>query len=121
MRFPVAPNLPVTLEIRRACVARPAPPVIAPAIAPLIKPSAPPFKAALPAPYNYLLIIDAQLPLTLHRLQIRRQGETRLDGHPFVQRDRGFQYTSEIFLGKLKKEQCIQSMSQTGRCIDNAL
>lgn len=33
--------------------------------------------------------------------------------------DRGYQYTSKTFGHKLKESKMIQSMSRTGRCIDN--
>lgn len=41
------------------------------------------------------------------------------DAHPLFHRDRGFQYTSKIFHGKLIAANMRQSMSRIGRCIDN--
>lgn len=38
---------------------------------------------------------------------------------PIYHSDRGFQYTSKWFQTKLKEKEMIQSMSRTGRCIDN--
>ena len=41
------------------------------------------------------------------------------DAHPLFHSDRGFQYTSKIFQGKLIAANMRQSMSRVGRCIDN--
>ena len=41
------------------------------------------------------------------------------DAHPLFHSDRGFQYTSNQFKDKLKKQGMEQSMSRVGRCIDN--
>ena len=41
------------------------------------------------------------------------------DAHPLFHSDRGFQYTSRQFKGRLDKQQMTQSMSRVGRCIDN--
>ncbi len=38
---------------------------------------------------------------------------------PLFHSDRGSQYTSRIFQGKLQSIKAVQSMSRTGRCIDN--
>lgn len=38
---------------------------------------------------------------------------------PIFHSDRGFQYTSGIFKGKLQKAEMTQSMSRVGKCIDN--
>lgn len=42
-----------------------------------------------------------------------------LNAHPLFHSDRGFQYTTIVFRGKLNKCEMIQSMSRPGRCIDN--
>jgi transposase InsO family protein len=39
--------------------------------------------------------------------------------NPLFHSDRGFQYTSKIFKGKLDDAGMVQSMSRVGRCIDN--
>lgn len=39
--------------------------------------------------------------------------------HPLFHSDRGFQYTSKVFKGKLDRTGMTQSMSRVGRCIDN--
>ena len=41
------------------------------------------------------------------------------DAHPLFHSDRGFQYTSRIFHGKLEAAGMRQSMSRVGKCIDN--
>lgn len=41
------------------------------------------------------------------------------NAHPLFHSDRGFQYTTIVFKGKLNKCKMIQSMSRPGRCIDN--
>ena len=41
------------------------------------------------------------------------------DAHPLFHSDRGFQYTSKVFMSKLDKQKMTQSMSRVGRCIDN--
>lgn len=41
------------------------------------------------------------------------------DAKPLYHSDRGFQYTSKVFQGKLKEKEMIQSMSRVGHCIDN--
>ena len=41
------------------------------------------------------------------------------DAKPIFHSDRGFQYTSKIFQGKLNKQSMQQSMSRVGCCIDN--
>lgn len=38
---------------------------------------------------------------------------------PIFHSDRGFQYTSNIFKGKIEESEMTQSMSRVGRCIDN--
>ena len=38
---------------------------------------------------------------------------------PIFHSDRGFQYTSKVFQGKLQKQGMTQSMSRVSRCIDN--
>lgn len=38
---------------------------------------------------------------------------------PIFHSDRGFQYTSHKFRGKVEKAEMIQSMSRVGKCIDN--
>lgn len=45
--------------------------------------------------------------------------ESYPDAHPLFHSDRGFQYTNNIFHGKLDKAGMIQSMSRVGNCIDN--
>ena len=41
------------------------------------------------------------------------------DAKPIFHSDRGFQYTNEVFQGKLKKHGIQPSMSRVGHCIDN--
>jgi transposase InsO family protein len=41
------------------------------------------------------------------------------DAHPLFHSDRGFQYTSRVFHGKLEQAGMIQSMSRVAHCIDN--
>ena len=41
------------------------------------------------------------------------------DAKPIFHSDRGFQYTSKIFMLKLDEAGMIQSMSRVGKCIDN--
>ncbi|NDI37221.1 IS3 family transposase [Chengkuizengella sediminis] len=41
------------------------------------------------------------------------------EAKPLFHSDRGFQYTSKIFKGKLDQAGMVQSMSRVGRCIDN--
>ena len=41
------------------------------------------------------------------------------NAHPLFHSDRGFQYTTIVFKGKLNKCEMTQSMSRPGRCIDN--
>ncbi|NLD25755.1 MAG: transposase family protein [Acholeplasmataceae bacterium] len=38
---------------------------------------------------------------------------------PIFHSDRGYQYTSNVYKSKLKKQGIAQSMSRVGRCIDN--
>jgi transposase InsO family protein len=42
-----------------------------------------------------------------------------MDEHPLIHSDRGFQYTSRRFKGKIEKTRMKHSMSRVGRCIDN--
>lgn len=41
------------------------------------------------------------------------------DAKPIFHSDRGFQYTGNIFKGKIEEAGMIQSMSRVGKCIDN--
>lgn len=41
------------------------------------------------------------------------------EAHPLVHSDRGFQYTSHEFYGRLQKHHMKQSMSRVAHCIDN--
>lgn len=41
------------------------------------------------------------------------------DAHPLFHSDAGFQYTSSMFVKKLKDLGIVQSMSRVGKCIDN--
>ena len=39
--------------------------------------------------------------------------------HPLIHSDAGYQYTSPVFVKKLKSQKMVQSMSRIGKCIDN--
>ena len=41
------------------------------------------------------------------------------DAHPILHSDRGYQYTSKAFKGRIDAAQMTHSMSRVGRCIDN--
>jgi len=41
------------------------------------------------------------------------------DAHPLLHSDRGYQYTSKTFKGRIDAAQMTHSMSRVGRCIDN--
>lgn len=43
----------------------------------------------------------------------------RPDAHPLFHSDRGFQYTSPVFVRKLQEAGMTRSMSRVGKCIDN--
>lgn len=58
---------------------------------------------------------DNKLVFDTYNLAIKRNSNAK----PIFHSDRGFQYTSKIFIGKLRKQGMTQSMSRVGRCIEN--
>ena len=61
--------------------------------------------------------MTAELVIEAYKAATKGEGTTPL----LVHSDRGSQYASDLFRNLLKSTNCIQSMSRTGNCWDNAV
>ena len=66
---------------------------------------------------SYVIGARNDNPLVFSTFDLALQEEP--EAHPLFHSDRGYQYTSRIFHGKLEEAGMIHSMSRVGKCIDN--